>query len=92
MTRPGLAVVEKAKEDGSWTMFDVVEDLVIPEELKKVLVKNKAAKKNFENFSPSLKKQILYYIYSARQAQTRQGRVEKLLISLEANKNPFTQA
>ncbi len=90
MTRPGLAVIERAKEDGSWTMFDVVEDLVLPEELKNAFSKNKKAAGNFKNFSVSLRKQILYYIYSAKQAVTRRQRVEKLLPSLEEGKNPFT--
>ena len=89
MTRTGLGVIERAKEDRSWTQFDVVENLVLPEELKKALAKNKKASKNFEKFSVSLCKQILYYIYSAKQVETRESRVEKLLPSLVANKNPF---
>src|SRR3989344_5613017 len=51
MTKTGLGVVERAKEEGSWTMFDVVEDLVLPDELKKAFVKNKEAAANFEKFS-----------------------------------------
>ena len=90
MTRTGLAVVERAKADGSWTAFDVVENLVLPEELKKALAKNKKAAENFEKFSISLRKQVLYYIYSAKQEETRRQRVAKLLPSLEAGKNPFT--
>ncbi len=89
MTRPGLAIVERAKSDGSWTMFDVVEDLVLPEELKKTFAKNKNAEENFEKFSVSLRKQILYYIYSAKQSETREKRVEKLLPNIEIGKNPF---
>ena len=89
MTPTGLAVIKRAKADGSWTMFDVVEDMVIPDELKRTLEKNEIAAKYFETRSPSLKKQILYYIYSAKQSETRKKRVEKLLTSLKANKNPF---
>ncbi len=90
MTRTGLGVVEAAKRDGSWTMFDVVEDLILPEQLKEAFEKNKKAEANFEKFSVSLRKQILYYIYSAKQEETRRQRVQKLLPSLEAGKNPFT--
>jgi len=89
MTRTGLEVVERAKEDGSWNQFDVVEELVLPKELKKAFAKNKKAAEGFENFSVSVRKQILYFIYSAKQRETREKRVEKLLPSLEANKNPF---
>ncbi len=90
MTRTGLGVVERAKEDGSWTAFDVVEDLVLPEQMKEVFAKNKNAEENFEKFSVSLRKQVLYYIYSAKQAETRKLRVQKLLPRLEQGKNPFT--
>jgi len=89
MTRTGLEVVERAKEDGSWNQFDVVEELVLPKELKKAFAKNKKAAEGFENFSVSVRKQILYFIYSAKQRETREKRAEKLLPSLEANKNPF---
>lgn len=89
MTRPGLAVIERAKEDGSWTAFDVVEKLVVPVELKTILNENKKAAENFEKFSLSLRKQILYYIYSAKQTPTREARVAKLLPSLKKGKNPF---
>src|SRR3989344_4772713 len=58
MTRTGLAIVEKAKVDGSWTMFDVVEDLVLPEQLEEAFAKNGKAEANFEKFSASLRKQI----------------------------------
>ena len=89
MTRPGLGVIERAKADGSWTMLDVVEDLVLPAQLKEAFAKNKKAAENFEKFSTSARKQILYYIYSAKQEETRRGRVQKLLPSLELGKNPF---
>ncbi|MDP2671200.1 MAG: YdeI/OmpD-associated family protein [bacterium] len=89
MTRPGLAVVERAKADGSWSAFDVVEDLVLPEQLQAAFAKNAKAAENFEKLSLSVRKQILYYIYSAKQEETRKQRVEKLLPSLAEGKNPF---
>lgn len=67
----------------------MVEDLVLPVELKKAFANNQKAAKHFEAFSVSLRKQILYFIYSAKQSETRIKRVEKLLPSLKANKNPF---
>ena len=89
MTRPGLVTIERAKADGSWTAFDAVEDLIMPDELRRVLEKNETAAKNFKSFSPFLKKQILYFIYSAKQTETRIKRIEKILPSLTAKKNPF---
>lgn len=89
MTAAGLAPIERAKEDGSWSQFDVVENMVLPEELKESFKKNKRAAEGFEKFSRSLRKQVLYFIYSAKQAETRRQRVKKLLPSLEVGKNPF---
>lgn len=90
LMRPaGRTVIEAAKADGSWSAFDVVEKLVLPQELKEVFTKNRKAAENFENYSVSLRKQILYFIYSAKQEETRRLRVKKLLPSLEAGRNPF---
>lgn len=89
MREAGLRAIQVAKENGSWSALDAVEDLVIPRELKKAFVSHPKAAMNFENFSASLKKQILYFIYSAKQAETREQRIQKLLSSFEANKNPF---
>ena len=33
MAEPGLALIEEAKRDGSWTMLDAVEDLIVPDDL-----------------------------------------------------------
>jgi len=89
MKPAGLAVIERAKNDGSWSEFDAVENLIVPPELKKALAQNKLAQINFENFSPSVRKQILYFIYSAKQEETKNKRTEKVVKALEENKNPF---
>lgn len=89
MQPAGLKSVQVAKENGSWSSLDDVENLVIPKELKYQFTKNKKAAENFENFSVSLRKQVLYFIYSAKQTETREERVAKLLPSIESGKNPF---
>jgi uncharacterized protein YdeI (YjbR/CyaY-like superfamily) len=89
MREAGLKAIQIAKENGSWSQFDVVENLVLPVELKKAFSKNKKAAENFESLSLSVRKQVLYFIYSAKQEETRKSRVEKLLPSLKTGKNPF---
>ena len=66
MQPAGMEKVNAAKKDGSWTFLDDIEDLVIPEDLKRSLEQNTIAKANFEAFSNSSKKQILYWIVSAK--------------------------
>jgi uncharacterized protein YdeI (YjbR/CyaY-like superfamily) len=74
---PGLAVIERAKQDGSWTIYDEVEDLVIPDDLADALAGNKLAERNFNAFSDSSKKGILWWIRSARNSDTYQKRVSE---------------
>ena len=66
MQPAGMEKVNAAKKDGSWTFLDDVENMVIPEDLKQLLEENTTAKANFEAFSNSSKKQILYWIVSAK--------------------------
>lgn len=85
----GLEKIEAAKKDGSWTFLDDFEDLVVPEDLKKALNRNKTTMRNFENFNDSVKKQILYWIASTKRDNTRNKRIEKTVKSVSENKDPF---
>ena len=76
MTPAGLAKVEAAKKDGSWNRLDAVEDLVAPEDLRKALA-DESAEKGYEAFNDSVKKQILWWIASAKTPQTRLRRIRQ---------------
>lgn len=89
ITPAGLEKIEAAKKDGSWNFLDEIEDLIIPEDLNEALESNKAAKANFEIFGDSIKKQILYWIKSAKRETTRKNRIEKVVELAAENKNPF---
>ena len=56
MHQAGLAVIEAAKQNGSWKAIDDIEEFKTPVELQKALNKNKIAKKYFETFPPSVRK------------------------------------
>ena len=75
MAAAGLEVVEAAKADGSWSLLDAVEALEVPEDLAAVLAKNATARRHFEGFTPGARKQILYWIATAKRAETRQRRI-----------------
>lgn len=79
MMPPGLKKIERAKADGSWTFLDDVEALIVPEDLTEALLINPVAKKNFEQFSNSSKKGILQWLKMAKQQETRQRRIEKIV-------------
>ncbi|MBI5460139.1 YdeI family protein [Methanobacterium sp.] len=89
MNPRGLEKVEAAKKDGSWNFMDDIEDLVVPEDLKNALNKDKIAFDNFEAFSGSVKKQVLYWIASAKKDETRIKRIEKTLESIKKGETPF---
>ena len=57
---PGTAAIERAKADGSWTVYDEIEAMHIPEDLAAALAENERAAANFEAFSDSAKKGILW--------------------------------
>ncbi|MEM9864524.1 MAG: YdeI/OmpD-associated family protein [Myxococcota bacterium] len=72
---PGQAVIDRAKADGSWSVYDEVEDLVVPPDLAAALKRHKA-RANWDDFSPSSRKGILWWIKSAKRQATRERRVE----------------
>lgn len=75
MTPAGLAIIERAKQDGSWTVYDEIEALVIPRDLEQALAEDDTAVANFNAFTDSSKKGILWWIKSAKRPQTRQKRI-----------------
>lgn len=77
MTTAGLAVVERAKTDGSWAALDDIDALKIPADLLAALAAEPAALAGFEALTPSKKKSALWWIASARTAPTRARRIEE---------------
>ncbi|MDP3065814.1 MAG: YdeI/OmpD-associated family protein [Methanobacteriaceae archaeon] len=67
---------------------DDVEDLILPEDLKKVFEQNKKAEQHFQNFNVSSKKQILWWIASAKGPETRKRRIKKVVELAAQNKTP----
>ncbi|OXA88389.1 YdeI/OmpD-associated family protein [Flavobacterium hercynium] len=78
MMQAGHESILKAKENGSWTILDEVEELLVPEDLQKKLSENEIAAAYFEGLSKSVKKIILYWITSAKRTETRQNRINEV--------------
>ena len=77
MTPAGLAVVEAARADGSWSRLDEVEDLIEPPDLVAALEADPAARRNWDAFPPSARKAMLWWIIDARRPETRARRIEE---------------
>lgn len=72
----GLAKVEQAQTDGSWSSLDGVEALEVPADLRKALASYPNATAHFDAFPRSVKRGILEWILTARKPETRARRVE----------------
>jgi uncharacterized protein YdeI (YjbR/CyaY-like superfamily) len=75
MAEAGLASIERAKANGSWTSLDAVESLAVPADLARALRALPGAATNFAEFSPSARKAYLHWISQAVRAETRAHRV-----------------
>lgn len=76
LMRPaGRAVVERAKADGSWTLLDDVEALVVPDDLRAALDATAGANEGWAALPDGAKKQHLWWIKSAKRAPTRAKRI-----------------
>ena len=85
MEKAGYKSIEIAKENGSWTILDGVEELVIPEDLKEEFANYKGSGEYFSSLSKSAKKILLHWVVSAKRKETRQKRI--LEIAENAHKN-----
>ena len=50
MTEPGLARIEEARRDGSWTKLDAVEDLVVPDDLAAAFAGHPGSRERWDGF------------------------------------------
>lgn len=75
MTPQGQALIDLAKQTGTWDALVDAENAVIPPDLQALFDKNKTALKNFLAFPPSAKRLILTWISDAKRPETRQQRI-----------------
>lgn len=85
MHKSGLAIINVAKKNGSWTALDHVEDGIVPQDLQKALDSNKIALMNFKNFTHGQRKSYLYWLHQAKREETRQKRIKEIIQLCEAN-------
>jgi uncharacterized protein YdeI (YjbR/CyaY-like superfamily) len=86
MQASGLAMVELAKQTGTWTALDKVEKLEIPADLQTLFDCNPVAEGYFAGFPKSSKRGILEWILNAKRPETRQKRIEETVRLATLNK------
>jgi uncharacterized protein YdeI (YjbR/CyaY-like superfamily) len=77
MTEAGRRVIERAKADGTWTMLDDAENLVVADDLAAAFAAHPGSREEWDAFPPSARRAILGWIAQAKTAGTRGRRVTR---------------
>jgi uncharacterized protein YdeI (YjbR/CyaY-like superfamily) len=88
MTEAGYKCMEIAKQNGSWTILDEVEELIIPEDLKAELNNRPTARDFIETLNKSSKKAILQWLVLAKRPETRETRIATIVDRAEQKLKP----
>ncbi|HEX8014569.1 MAG TPA: YdeI/OmpD-associated family protein [Flavobacterium sp.] len=88
MTKAGYESIETAKQNGSWTILDEVEELIIPNDLEDAFSKHNGSKDYFLSLSKSARKIILSWIVLAKRQETRQNRIDEIVKNAEQHLKP----
>lgn len=87
MTEAGLKTIEDAKKSNKWqNAYTLKKNNELPADLKKALMKNETAWRNFQNFSLGTKKFYILWINSSNKKETRANRIKKVVEKSEQNK------
>ncbi len=78
MELAGLAAIERAKTDGSWTILDRSESLTVPDELARAFAEHPGSAEQFDSFPPGARKQLIYRVDSAKRPDTRERRADEI--------------
>ena len=79
MHESGLKTIGIAKENGSWTVLDTVENGIVPNDLQLQFDSNPVAFANYQNFAPSYRKSYLYWLNQAKREDTRKKRITEII-------------
>ena len=88
MTKAGFESIEIAQQNGSWTILDEAEALIIPKDLDDEFQKRPKAKNYFLGLSRSDKRNILQWLVLAKREETRQKRIAEIVELADQNQKP----
>jgi uncharacterized protein YdeI (YjbR/CyaY-like superfamily) len=77
MEPAGRRLIEAAKADGSWTLLDDVEDLIVPDDLGAAFGAYPGSRSRWDAFPPSARRAMLEWIVQAKRPETRARRIEE---------------
>jgi uncharacterized protein YdeI (YjbR/CyaY-like superfamily) len=86
MAPAGVAAVERAKADGTWSLLDDVENLTEPPDLTAALDAVPAARAAWDGFPRSARRAILEWITIAKRPATREARIAETVSEAAAGR------
>ena len=88
MTEAGQQVIDAAIANGTWTLLDEIEELIIPADLAAAFKKNKKAHTYYDTLSRSDKRAILLWLIMAKRPETRAKRIAEVVALANESKKP----
>ena len=88
MTPPGLAAVERAKEDGSWSTLDGPEAGIVPDDLAAAM-DAAGVRSVYDSFTFGAQKAILAWVVMAKRDTTQANRIAKTVEALNRGDHPL---
>ncbi len=88
IAQAGYDIIEIAKQNGYWNSLDQIEAMIIPDDLEEAFYNHPLAKDFYHSLSNSIKKQLLYWVSSAKKPETRQKRIDEIILNANQNKKP----
>jgi uncharacterized protein YdeI (YjbR/CyaY-like superfamily) len=79
MTEAGEDAIRAAKADGTWSIQDAADALIEPDELAAGLDANPEARRQWDGFSPSPRRALIWWVMSAKRPETRARRVAQII-------------
>lgn len=88
MAQAGFESIQIAKDNGSWTLLDEVEALIIPDDLEMAFNHRPGSKEYFLSLSKSMKKMILQWVVLAKLPDTRNKRINEIAEQAQNKQKP----
>ena len=77
MTDAGRTAIEQAKADGSWSILEPVEALIVPDDLAAAFDEHAGAREQWAAFAPTAQRAYLVWVATAKRDATRARRVSE---------------
>jgi len=89
MTAAGLAKVDAAKADGSWSRLEAAEAGTLPDDLRSAFDGDPEARRGYDAFTQATRRRILENLLAAKRPETRAKRIAAILSGARDGRDPL---